>query len=408
LVPEIDKNDIIFISNINEIIDVVKNIMYDYVIVNKLDEFLNVVDKLDLPNTKKMFITHNSMDPVNKAIIEKSKYLDKVMTVNFEHINLFYENKINCIADNFTNHIEIKNKVNYRKDFKYKIVFIGRVSKEKNVDLLIDAFNLFSKNKPNVNLTIIGDGKLTIKRNKNINFLGRCDKKTIEFTLVNCDYLILPSSTEGLPFVFLEAMNLGIPAISSNIVGLNEMIIENKTGFMFDIVDYDKYKNNLYTWDILEHFEKNKDKIILSLVECFKKAYSINIEQWNIMSENCHDLIKFNYEEKSSAQKNLNLIKYNPYAFISNCKNVKYIIFDFYNIDDNFNYDDYKLVLKFDLEKINNIDPNIIYTYINNIYSEMISNKIKKIIDKYNNFIISNSNFDAIKIIDNIENIFLF
>ena len=44
--------------------------------MNKLFE---IVDKINPTQTKKMFITHNSMDPVNKAIIEKSIFLDKVL-----------------------------------------------------------------------------------------------------------------------------------------------------------------------------------------------------------------------------------------------------------------------------------------------------------------------------------------
>lgn len=414
LISEIDKFDVIMISNINEIIDIINNTLYDYIIVNKLDEFLTVIDKLTNNQTKKMFITHNSMDPVNKAIIEKSNYLDKVLTINYEHINLFYENKINCIVDNYINHIKISKKINQkikRTDFKYKVLFIGRISKEKNIDLLVDAFNLFTQNNKNINLTVIGDGKLTIEnknKNKNITFLGRCDKTTIEYHLINSDYLILPSSTEGLPFVFLEAMNLGIPIISSNIVGLNELLIEDKTGFMFDILDYDKYKNNLYNWDILEHFAKNKDKIILNLVECLNKAYSINIEQWNNISENCYRTIKYNYEANNSALKNLNILDYKPYAFISNKSNSNYFIFDFYNEDSKLNYNKYKLVIKYDIIKLTNIEHNIIPIFLNKIYKEMIDNKIKKIIDNNNNFIISNSNFDNIKVINSIDDIFLF
>lgn len=409
LIPEIDKFDVILINNANEIIDIVKNTLYDYIIVNKLDEFLTIIDKLDANQIKKMFITHNSMDSVNKAIIDKSKYLDKVLTVNYEHINLLYENKINCVVDNYINHIKVSKKVNQRTNFKYKVLFIGRVSKEKNVDLLVDGFNLFLKDKENINLTIIGDGKLNVaNKNKNINFLGRCNKATIEYNLANCDYLILPSATEGLPFVFLEAMNFGIPIISSNIVGLNEMIIEDKTGFMFDIIDYDKYKNNLYNWDILEHFAKNKDKIILNLAECLNKAYSISINQWNDMSENCYKLIKHNYEENNSALKNLNILEHKPYAFISTKSDSNYFIFDFYTENNKFDYNNYKLVMKYDIEKLRNIDQNIIFVITNKIYKEMIDNKIKKIIDKNNNFIISNSNFDNIEIIENIDNIFLF
>jgi glycosyltransferase involved in cell wall biosynthesis len=413
LISEIDKYDIFHAKIISDIIGEVNNNDYEYVIVNKLDEFLNIVESI---NKKKVFITHNSADPINKAILEKSKFLDNVLTVNSEHINLLYENNINCKVNKYINHIDIlNNKINKRSNFTNQILYVGRISDEKNVDLLIDSFNIFSEKNTKVQLKIIGDGKLNnrFEKNDNIIFLGRCDRETIIYNLIHSDYLILPSSTEGLPFVFLEAMSLGIPVIASNIIGINEIVKNNERGFLFDFENYDNYKNNIDNWSIINYVATNKNKFVNNIVSILEKAYSISSEQWNRMSELCYDNIKMNYNTSNSPNRNLNTILHNSYALILKVNNKideikeKFKYFDMYN-HKNFNQKKYTLILKIDIEKLKHMNTNIILIILNQTKKEMEDKQINKIIDKNNNFILLNNNYTNSLTISSLNDIFYF
>jgi glycosyltransferase involved in cell wall biosynthesis len=48
------------------------------------------------------------------------------------------------------------------------------------------------------------------------------------------DLFVLPSHYEGISIAALEAMSMGIPVIASNVGGNKEIILENKTGFLFE------------------------------------------------------------------------------------------------------------------------------------------------------------------------------
>jgi glycosyltransferase involved in cell wall biosynthesis len=55
--------------------------------------------------------------------------------------------------------------------------------------------------------------------------------------LAKCRLLLLPSRWEGHPFVVMEAMQLGLPVVASNIPGTNEIVRDGKTGFLVSADD---------------------------------------------------------------------------------------------------------------------------------------------------------------------------
>ena len=236
------------------------------------------------------------MDPFNRLILNNSRKIDKVFTINQIHSQLFQKNKLKCKLMRYLNYIDVEQKIKKRNKFKKKIVFVGRLSHEKNVKLLQDAFEMVLKKIKDLELIILGDGKEDcFKEIKNVTYFGRVDYEIVKLVLLNSDYLILPSNVEGLPFTILEAMSLGIPCICSNINGINEVINSNN-GFLFNLKDYDKYKNIIDNWKIIEDKDKNYKENKISLYNKILEAYNIDINKWNELSNNCYDLItkKFN------------------------------------------------------------------------------------------------------------------
>jgi len=319
LVNCIDKNDIIKFDNVNDIVIEANKGNYEYVIANKLDQFVELAQNI---KCQCMFVTHNSMDPINKSLIENSKHFDKIFTINHYHTSLLYDNNACSTVTRYLNYDDnVRTKIASRASLKNNIVFIGRISNEKNVNLLLEAFELFNKTFKKVTLTIIGDGKLDINHSeyKNVNFVGRCNYDEIIYHLVHSDYLVSTSCTEGMPFVFLEAMSIGIPVISSNILGCNEIIEENKTGFLFDFENYNKNKNSMDNWDIFDIVTKDNKKNILNITNILKKAYTIDINKWNQLSNNCYKFYKYNFNESNMFKINMsNILKTNKLAIVCN------------------------------------------------------------------------------------------
>ena len=296
LCKSIHNDDIVKVKRYDEIRDYINNNDFHFIINNKFNNIFEISNEL---NKKFSVISHNSMDPFNRLILDNNKSVDKVFTINKIHSDLFIENRLKSNIIRYINYVDSNYKVKCRDNFKFRLVFIGRLSKEKNVNLLLDAFEkLERETNLNLELIILGDGKSEfIRDSKNVKYFGKVNFNMIKFILVNSDYLVLPSSVEGLPFTVLEAMSLGIPCICSNINGINELINEDN-GFLFGLKNYENYKKNIDNWKILDDYNINYNYNMNSLFNKIKDAYSINISRWNILSENSFNIIKNNYDRK--------------------------------------------------------------------------------------------------------------
>lgn len=130
-------------------------------------------------------------------------------------------------------------KPNFNVNMEYKEVirckqalFVGRLSPEKGISLLIDGWkNIDYK------LDVAGDGPLLPKKNNinNINFLGRQSREQVSKLMVKSSFLILPAiSYEGFPMVIAEAFSYGLPVICSRLGGMAEIVEDDVTGLHFE------------------------------------------------------------------------------------------------------------------------------------------------------------------------------
>ncbi len=124
----------------------------------------------------------------------------------------------------------------YKKSHSIKrLLYVGRLSYEKGVDILISSFNKL--NNKNLELIIVGDGpeKISLKTlavGKRIKFLGKLARETIINEYSKADLVVLPSRTEGQPLVLFEAWAAKIPILVTN-VGDNQLYIKNNVnGFI--------------------------------------------------------------------------------------------------------------------------------------------------------------------------------
>lgn len=117
---------------------------------------------------------------------------------------------------------------------KFVIGYVGRVSKEKNIPILKEAFQKLIEI-PNKQLLIVGDGSKEqteeLKNIKDIKLTGFVDD--VENYMKAMDVFVLPSLTETTSLVTLEAMSCGLPVIVSKIGFMKRYVLKDHNGVFF-------------------------------------------------------------------------------------------------------------------------------------------------------------------------------
>ena len=128
-----------------------------------------------------------------------------------------------------------------RRDF----LFVGRLSSEKGVVTLIQAWERIWKMCPSSSLLIVGDGDLhsqatRLGRGMNVKWLGRKSREEVRFLIWGARCLVVPSEcweTFGLSAV--EAMSLSVPVVVSDLGALPSLVKDGQTGIVFKAGDED-------------------------------------------------------------------------------------------------------------------------------------------------------------------------
>lgn len=133
-----------------------------------------------------------------------------------------------------------------------RLVFIGRLNPQKNPVLLIDA--LAELRDANWTLTLIGDGplmgevKAAIARHGlgyRIALTGWLTPPQVHAFLNNGDILCMPSVSEGLPIVGVEALKFGLAIVASDIPGLHDVIDDGVNGYFVPVGDHEAFATRL-------------------------------------------------------------------------------------------------------------------------------------------------------------------
>ncbi len=146
------------------------------------------------------------------------------------------ENKLR-VVNNFVDSSCISNAKVSDKSY---LLYFGRLSEEKGIDILLEAMK---KIEDNIKLKIVGAGpeekKLKIKSvklkvEKNIEFIGHKYGKELNNLIINAKAIIIPSIwLENMPMSMLESMALGKVVIASKIGGISEVIKDGVNGMLF-------------------------------------------------------------------------------------------------------------------------------------------------------------------------------
>lgn len=200
-----------------------------------------------------------------KKVIKSAKKLDYLVLVS-ENLKEFYRKKLPKVKCVYIPNI-IDEIPEEKSNLKSKnLVSVGRLSSEKGYMDLLKIYNEIVKKYPDWKLDIIGDGKERDNLEKYIKdnaleekvFLhGFQNKNYINNILLNSSIYLMTSFTESFGIVLIEAMSYGIPCIAfSSAEGAQELIENDKNGYLIDDRDIDKYVSKVEF--LMNNFEERK------------------------------------------------------------------------------------------------------------------------------------------------------
>jgi len=127
------------------------------------------------------------------------------------------------------------------------IIYIGRLSKEKNLFMLLDALAMIDPaNQTRLRLLLVGRGDqqadlaaYAAERKVQVEFKGVVANQELPNLLTQANLFVLPSLGEGHPKVLLEAMACGLPCIGTDVSGINNVIQHEVNGLLCQLTAED-------------------------------------------------------------------------------------------------------------------------------------------------------------------------
>ncbi len=122
-------------------------------------------------------------------------------------------------------------------------VNVGRLNWRKGWDLLLEAFQLFSRGREDAHLYFVGDGEdrhemelrlRTCGLVERVHITGCLDPRGVAAYLNAADVFVLGSHFEGWPTVLVEALATGKPIVSTSVSAAAELIENGKNGYIVD------------------------------------------------------------------------------------------------------------------------------------------------------------------------------
>lgn len=118
-----------------------------------------------------------------------------------------------------------------------KLLYVGRISKEKNLDMLVQAYRRHLSERSDLKLIFVGDGpdmeriRLQLP-SENVVFTGQLEGEDLAQAYASSDIFVFPSCTDTFGNVVLEAQASGLPVIVTDRGGPMENMVHGQTGFV--------------------------------------------------------------------------------------------------------------------------------------------------------------------------------
>jgi glycosyltransferase involved in cell wall biosynthesis len=121
------------------------------------------------------------------------------------------------------------------------LVWVGRLDRQKDPVLLLEAMRCLADARPSVHLLVVGDGTLRsdVERRirelglrERVTLLGSCAPGEIAELLQAADLFVLSSAYEGMPIAVLEALAVGVPVVATDVGEIRSVVRDGVNGFL--------------------------------------------------------------------------------------------------------------------------------------------------------------------------------
>ncbi|MFT5283971.1 MAG: glycosyltransferase involved in cell wall biosynthesis [Planctomycetota bacterium] len=179
-------------------------------------------------------VSHATADDlVRLAVVPEEKLVVIPPGANLDHL-LALERPRNQA------HAELRREIGAGSD-DFVVGMVGRLAPVKQPQMAIDVFEMMAARHPQLHMVFIGDGSergalerriggLAPGLSERVHMLGAVDDMTPVFA--SLDAVMLTSHSEGLPVALIEAAAAGLPALSTNVGGVSEIVAHERTGFI--------------------------------------------------------------------------------------------------------------------------------------------------------------------------------
>ena len=147
--------------------------------------------------------------------------------------------------------------ISQKKIVKHKnprVLYVGRVSREKNLEVLCELQDKFD-------ITIVGEGprlKAYKKKYAKVNFLGYCFGRELADTYKTHDVFCFPSKTDTFGIVMIEALMNDLPIAAFKVTGPVDIVEHGKTGYLGNDLELNIRKCLKLDRKKISHYLKNR------------------------------------------------------------------------------------------------------------------------------------------------------
>jgi glycosyltransferase involved in cell wall biosynthesis len=166
----------------------------------------------------------------------------------------------------------------------FKFLYVGRLSREKGLFDLLDAFCTVHRNNPDATLALAGSGVIEedlrqrirlLEIESAVTLLGTKTPEEIGMLLMSSAAMILPSYREPWGLVVNEALSFGCPVVVSNICGcVPELVIDGVTGYSYNAGDVDALAQSMLSAQLLSKDRAAVARRCLEVIERFTPAHA--------------------------------------------------------------------------------------------------------------------------------------
>jgi glycosyltransferase involved in cell wall biosynthesis len=132
------------------------------------------------------------------------------------------------------------------------LLYVGRLSREKSLDFLVDVFRDLVAHGASVELALVGDGpdRAALEhalRGCPVAFTGYLRGEELATAYASSALFLFPSTTDTFGNVVMEALASGVPALVSDVGGPSELVSHRETGLVLPAGDHGRWKDAIET-----------------------------------------------------------------------------------------------------------------------------------------------------------------